>query len=81
VTRRRQGEIGPVIARLRRERGLTQAELAARLDVHRNTVGGWERGTAAAPLSALGSLCRALGVRPEVFVDLPVRDVRRYFTD
>ena len=32
------------IARYRRARGYTQAELAGHVGVHRNTVAGWENG-------------------------------------
>lgn len=38
------GPFGDVLAALRKRRGLSQQELAARLGVHRNTIGKWERG-------------------------------------
>jgi len=38
----RQAEIGATVRRIRLEQGLTQAQLAARLDVSRQTVWAWE---------------------------------------
>ena len=38
--------LGANIKRLRKERGMSQQELAARLDLGQSTVSAWERGTA-----------------------------------
>jgi transcriptional regulator with XRE-family HTH domain len=71
--------IGRTLARVRKARGLTQAELAERLGVIRNTVSRWERGEATPSLEQLGPLTRALRVRPEIWIDLPARSVERWF--
>lgn len=73
--------LGRVLATLREHRAMTQQELADRLGVHRNTVSRWERGTGVLPVVILGPLCAALRVRPEIFVDLPLRRLERYFVD
>ena len=43
---------GPDLAALRREMGVTQLALAARLGVHRITLNGWERAAAIDPVRA-----------------------------
>ena len=53
--------IGGVIFRLRRERGLTQRELAERLHVTDKAVSKWERGQGCPDVSLLTALSQALG--------------------
>lgn len=65
--------IGNAIRAARLARGLSQAQLAETLGVHRTTVGDWERGTSSPLLTELGPLCRALEVGPETFVEPPAR--------
>lgn len=48
------------IARMRIERGLTQAQLAARIGVHKNRVCDWERGKFKPNCANLINLCAAL---------------------
>ncbi len=60
---------------------MTQAELAERLGVTEYTIWRWENGRNLPTIVVLPALCRALGVRPDLFVDLPLREVERYFTD
>lgn len=43
---------GPELADLRRQCGVTQVALAARMGVHRITLNGWERAAAVDPLRA-----------------------------
>lgn len=43
---------GPELAGLRRQCGVTQVALAARMGVHRITLNGWERAAAVDPLRA-----------------------------
>lgn len=53
---------GAVIKRLREDRGLTQAELAGKLDVSSKTVSKWETGKGLPDISLLEPLSVALGV-------------------
>lgn len=55
-------KIGGLIGRLRRERGMTQRELARRLDVTDKAVSKWERGLGCPDVSLLTGLTEALGV-------------------
>ena len=50
------------IAELRRERGLTQEELAYRARVSLRTVGGWEKGRSTPHKRNARRLAKALGV-------------------
>lgn len=54
------GKIGELIHRLRRERGLTQLQLAERLGVSDKAVSKWERGLGCPELSLLPDLAEAL---------------------
>jgi len=54
--------VGAELARARREAGLTQRELADRLDVRLSTVDRWETGAQAISFGELGSIAAALGV-------------------
>ena len=56
------GKIGELIHRLRRERGLTQLQLAERLGVSDKAVSKWERGLGCPELSLLPDLAEALEV-------------------
>ena len=53
---------GPFVAQLRKERGLTQRELAQRLYVSDKAVSKWERGAGMPDISMLMPLAEALGV-------------------
>lgn len=48
------------IKRLRQEKSMTQAELADKLHVTRQTVSSWERGNSTPDLSLLGAIAEAL---------------------
>jgi transcriptional regulator with XRE-family HTH domain len=54
--------VGRRIAEVRRLRGLTQAEVADRMDVHKNMVSRMERGDSAPGAGLLWRLGRALSV-------------------
>lgn len=56
--------LGENVRALRRERGLTQEELAARAEMERSYVSDLERGTRNPSVRALGRLAEALGVEP-----------------
>jgi len=51
------------IAQYRRARGWTQAQLAAELGVHRNTVAGWENGRRPYPIH-VPKLAQAFAIAP-----------------
>lgn len=59
-----QRTVGRNIRRLRRERGLSQEELAEEIGVHRTFMGGIERGERNLTLRTLERLARKLGVDP-----------------
>ena len=63
--------LGEKIWRLREERGLSQEELAERLDVSRQTVSNWENDKATPDAVKLGLLCKALGVSADEMLALP----------
>ena len=52
------------LKRLRREKGMSQEELADRADTNRNYVGMIERSENAASIDMLEKLANALGVKP-----------------
>jgi transcriptional regulator with XRE-family HTH domain len=56
--------VGRNIRRLRRERGLSQEDLAAEIGVHRTYMGGVERGERNLTLRSLERLADRLGVSP-----------------
>ena len=55
---------GKHLRKLRRDRGFTQEELAHRAHLHRNYVGGVERGERNISLLNIVELAKALSVRP-----------------
>lgn len=57
------------LAELRKQRGLTQGELAERMNVEQPTVQRWEAGKREPSISTLQDIARALGVRPSEFFD------------
>ncbi len=57
-----EGKIGPFIAQLRKERKLTQKELAAQLQITDKAVSKWERGLSCPDITLLTSLADILGV-------------------
>ena len=66
---------GETIKRLREAKGMTQAELARRLDVGDKAVSKWEIGKGLPDISLLESLAAALGVSLlELFAGAPVRN-------
>lgn len=57
-----QKRIGQFIAQVRKEKGLTQAELGGLLGVTNKTVSRWETGNYMPDLSLLQSLCKELEI-------------------
>jgi len=65
---------GMRLNRLRREQGLTLAEVAAVLGVSKPTVWAWEKGKAKPLPERLGSIAEALGVSSDELAAQPERD-------
>ena len=55
-------QMGALIARLRKEKGMTQQELADRLGVTDKAVSKWERGLACPDIASLPQVAEILGV-------------------
>ena len=55
-------KIGSLIAKLRKEKGLTQKELADQLHITDRAVSKWERGLGCPDISLLDDLAKILGV-------------------
>lgn len=71
-TRPASGEpLGKRLNRLRREAGLTLADVAAALSVSKPTVWAWEKGKARPLPERLEAIAAALGVTPDVLADGP----------
>lgn len=59
--------VGRRVRKLRSDMGVSQEELAARANLHRNYVGSVERGERDIGISALDALATALGVSLQEF--------------
>lgn len=57
-----QEKIGKFIARLRKEKGLTQAQLAEHFDISNKAVSKWENGKSLPDASIMIDLCNLLGI-------------------
>lgn len=58
-------KVGELICRLRRESGMTQKQLAQRMNISDKTVSKWERGQGCPDVSLLRELSKALSVNVE----------------
>lgn len=57
-----QGKIGKFIAEKRKEKKLTQEQLAEQLNISKNAVSKWERGLNLPDVSIMQDLCKILGI-------------------
>ena len=60
--------IGERIMIARKNAGLTQAELAKRMDIPYQTIGHWERNMSSPKFSSLERLANALGINVETLI-------------
>ncbi len=64
-----QEKIGKFISKLRKEKGMTQEQLAEKLNISKNAVSKWERGLNLPDVSIMQELCKILGITlNELFV-------------
>lgn len=54
--------IGEKIRKLRTEKGMSQADLAAILGRNQRAISAWERGASNAPMPTLVKMCRLFGI-------------------
>jgi transcriptional regulator with XRE-family HTH domain len=67
-----KARFGTSVRELRNQRGLSQEELAERAGLHRNYIGGIERGERNIALKNIVKLAKALSVpSKDLFADLP----------
>lgn len=72
-----QQKIGKLIAKLRKEKGLTQAELGEKLGVGYKAVSKWENGNGMPDVSLFQPLCDILGISVDEFVEGEEKKTRR----
>ncbi len=78
-----QEKIGKFIARIRKEKELTQEQLAEKLGVDRTTVSKWERGINSPDISLIQPLCTELGITITQFIngDLTDKDKKHDYNE
>ena len=64
-----QAKIGKLIAKLRKEKQLTQEQLAEKMGVSINAVSKWERGLSFPDVSLLKKICNELGISIEELIN------------
>lgn len=63
-------QIGENISRFRKDRNMTQEDLAQRLGVTPQAVSKWERGTGVPDVTLIADICRLLEVRADVLLGI-----------
>ena len=54
----------------RKAAGLTQGELAARLDVYQKDISRWENGERTPSIEVFAKICKALGVSADILLEI-----------
>lgn len=67
-------EIGNKIRKYRKESGLTQEQLAKKINVTKSRVSNWEQGINRPDADIIGNICRALNVSPSDLLDVHLTD-------
>lgn len=67
-------EIGNKIRKYRKESGLTQEQLADRINVTKSRVSNWEQGINRPDADIIGNICRVLNVSPSDLLDVHLTD-------
>ncbi len=71
------GKVGALLCALRREQGMTQRQVAARLNVSDKAVSKWERGMGCPDVNLLGELGALFGVNIEQILEGEIAQNRR----
>ena len=66
--------VGTLISKLRKEKGMTQQELADKLQITDKAVSKWERGLACPDISVLPQVAEILGVNVDDLLSTPKTD-------
>ena len=67
-------EIGNRIRKYRKDRGLTQEQLADMINVSKGRISNWEQGINRPDADVLADICRALNVSPSELLDVHLSD-------
>ena len=67
-------EIGNRIRKYRKDRGLTQEQLADMINVSKGRISNWEQGINRPDADILASMCKALNVSPSELLDVHLSD-------
>lgn len=67
-------EIGGKIRQYRKDRGLTQGELAEKINVTKSRISNWEQGINRPDADIIGNICRVLNVSPSDLLDVHLSD-------
>ena len=70
--------LGKIISALRKESGLTQEEIASKLDVSSNYISNLELGKSVFPVTLLRNYIHVLGKDPVIFLTLMEPDIVSY---
>ena len=72
-----RGIVGQNLRRIRKEKGLSQEDLALKSDIDRSYVGALERGVYSATVTMVGKLAKVLGVEPSTLLEKPPKNRKR----
>lgn len=67
-------EIGSRIRKYRKECGLTQEQLAAKIQVSKGRISNWEQGLNRPDADILAALCKALNISPSNLLNVHLAD-------